>query len=204
MKISYYISKILKKIHIPAIKNSEIHSTSKIASASHVVNTKIDKYSYVGNNCTIIDTEIGSFCSVADNVVIGGASHPIEWVSTSPIFHNGNNILKQNFSTHIFQTTKKTIIENDVWIGNNSLIKSGTVIQNGAIVGMGSVVTKNIGAYEIWAGNPAKLIKKRFSKEIIDNLFKISWWEWDDTQLKKYSKYMNDPINLIKHCKMYN
>jgi acetyltransferase-like isoleucine patch superfamily enzyme len=204
MNIKYYFAKAIKFLHIPATIASKIHRTSKIASASHVVNTKIGKYSYIGNNCTIIEAEIGNFCSLADNVIIGGASHPIKWVSTSPVFHHGKNILKENFSTHIFQTTKKTIIKNDVWIGNNSLIKSGIIIQNGAVVGMGSVVTKDIGAYEIWAGNPARLIKKRFSETIIDDLVKISWWEWDDYQLKKYSKYMNNPIILVKHCKIHN
>jgi len=85
-KISYYISKLVKRIHIPAIKSSEIHTTSKVASGSHEVMKSMDKYSYIGNNCTVVDTEIESF---TDNVIIGGASHPINWVSTSPVFHHG-------------------------------------------------------------------------------------------------------------------
>jgi len=204
MGISYYFAKAIKILHLPAIKNSTIHNTSKVSSATLLVNIIMNKYSFIGSNCTVINTEIGSFCSIADNVIIGGAAHPIDWVSTSPVFHNGKNILKKNFSNHPFKTTERTSIKNDVWIGSNCLIKSGVTIENGAIIGMGSVLTKNVGAYEIWAGNPAKFIRKRFPEDIINDLIKIAWWEWDDSALKKYSKYINNPINLIKHCKIHN
>src|SRR5699024_11562036 len=124
MSIKYIISKIIKKLHFPAEKKVEMHSTARICSGSHVVNTKIGKYSYIGNFCAILNTNIGSFCSIADNVIIGGASHPLNWVSTSPVFHEGKNIMNKNFSYHKYQTSKKTIIGNDVRIGNNAIIKS--------------------------------------------------------------------------------
>ena len=63
--------------------------------------------------------------------------------------------------------------------------------------GMGSVVTKNVGPYEIWAGNPAKLIKKRFTDEDVMMLKKIEWWKWSEDKIKKYGKYFND-IKLLK------
>ncbi len=200
-KINYYISKFIKKLHIPAIKNSKIHKTSKIASASHIVDTTINKYTYVGNNCTVVDTEIGSFCSIADNVTIGGASHPVHWVSTSPVFHMGRNILKKNFSNHAFQTNSLTIIKNDIWIGSNCLIKSGITIENGAIIGMGSVLTKNVGPYEIWAGNPAKIIKKRFDDTTIENLLKIKWWGLDDNNITRISSSMHKTSKFIEQYK---
>jgi len=201
MNIKYLISKLLKKMHLPAIKNSVIHNTSKVASASHVLNTTLDKYSYIGNNCTVIETDIGSFCSIADNVILGGASHPINWVSTSPVFHHGKNIMKQNFSKHAFNTAKRTIVEHDVWIGNNCLIKSGVVIHTGAIIGMGSIVTKDIPPYEIWAGNPAKLIRKRFDLITTKHLLSMEWWNMNDSQLKNISVFMHNPHEFIKQYK---
>jgi len=192
MNIQYYFAKFIKYLHIPAIKNSTIHNTSKVASASHVVNTIMHKYSYIGNNCTVIDVQIGSYCSIADNVIIGGASHPIDWASSSPVFHYGKNILKKNFSEHIFHTTKKTIIGSDVWVGNNCLIKSGVIIDSGAIIGMGSVVTKDIGPYEIWAGNPAKKIRKRFDDKTIEILLESKWWNSSEDTLKKLATEMNN------------
>jgi acetyltransferase-like isoleucine patch superfamily enzyme len=197
MKLQYYIAKLIKFLHLPAIKNSSIHKTSRVASASHVVNTTMGKYSYIGNSCTVVDVTIGNFCSIADNVIIGGASHPMEWVSTSPVFCDGKNIMNKNFSTHNFQTTVQTNIGNDVWIGNNCLIKSGVTVDNGAVIGMGSVVTKDIGPYEVWGGTPAKIIRKRFDSDIIEKLLNSKWWNWDDKKIMQNSKHMNDIIRFF-------
>lgn len=198
MRIFYLFAKFTKKIQLPAILDSNIHKSSKVMSSSNIINVGLSKYSYIGNNCTVVNAIIGSFCSIADNCIIGGASHPIDWVSTSPVFHSGKNILKTNFSEHLYETTTQTIIGNDVWIGNNCLIKSGITINNGAIIGMGSVVTKDVGEYEIWGGNPAKYIKKRFPESISEALSNIQWWNFNDNKLKEYSFLMNTPEKLIE------
>lgn len=123
-----------------------------MCSASHVVNSSLDEYSYIGNYCTIIGASIGKFCSIADNCIIGGAQHPYEWVSTSPVFIKGKNCMNVNLGNNEFNDERKTFIGNDVWIGNNCLIKGGVMVGDGAVIGMGAVVTKDVGAYEIWAG----------------------------------------------------
>lgn len=197
IKFIYLISKLIKKFHIPSIKDSKIDKTAKICSACNIIKISIDRYSYIGNNCTVVDAEIGKFCSIADNCIIGGAGHPIDWVSTSPVFHEGKNILKKNFSEHEFNITKKTHIGNDVWIGNNVLIKSGLKIGNGSIIGMGSVVTKDIGEYEIWAGNPAKFIRMRFDIETINFLKDFKWWNLSNEQLLTHSEFFCDVKKII-------
>lgn len=199
MNLKYLFSKLIKKSQLPALKSTKIHKTSKVCSGSHIVNSEVHRYTYIGNFCTIINVEIGSFCSIADNCIIGGASHPIEWVSTSPVFHEGKNILRTNFSSHEYKTSKKTVIDNDVWIGNNCLIKSGVKIENGAVIGMGSVLTKDVGKYEIWAGNPAKLIRKRFPDEKIQCLLDSEWWEWDDHTLYNNSSLFNNVEAFLKY-----
>lgn len=87
--IKYLWSKLLKKIRGSAIVNSTVHHTSKIYSGSHIVSTTIGKYTYSGYDCEIINAKIGSFCSIAGGVKIGGAMHPTNWVSTSPLFYEG-------------------------------------------------------------------------------------------------------------------
>jgi acetyltransferase-like isoleucine patch superfamily enzyme len=201
MNLSYLISKLIKKLHIPAITNSNIDKTSRVCSGSHLVSTTIGKYSYIGNFCTVINTQIGSFCSIADNCIIGGASHPIEWVSTSPVFHEGKNIMNKNFSTHGYKTGEITEIGNDVWIGNNCLIKSGVKIGNGSVIGMGSVLTKDVGDYEIWAGNPARLIRKRFNDEKIEQLKMSKWWDWENKELYKFAVNFNNIEEFLKSIK---
>lgn len=198
MTLKYIFSKFLKKLQIPAIKDSRIDKTSRVCSGSHLVNVSMQKYSYIGNFCTVINAEIGKFCSIADNCIIGGNSHPLNWVSTSPVFHKGKNIMNKNFSEHEFVTTSRIIIGNDVWLGNNVLIKGGVTIGNGAVIGMGSVVTKSVGDYEIWAGNPAKIIRKRFDEDTIRQLLDIEWWNCQDKVIYNNAIFMNDILKFIE------
>jgi serine acetyltransferase len=76
------------------------------------------------------------------------------------------------------------IIENDVWVGATSTIMSGVKISNGAVVAGGSVVVKDVPPYAIVAGNPAKVVKYRFSEEQIEKLIKISWWDWEEQKIR--------------------
>lgn len=197
-KIGFYIAKFLKIVlNPPAIRNSKIDKTSKVCSASELSNVSIDRYSYVGNRCFISNTKIGSFCSIADRCCIGGASHPIDRVSSSPVFHEGNNVLKRNFAEFPKIKTPKTFIGNDVWIGMGCYIKAGVEIGNGAVLGMGSVLTKDIPPYEIWAGNPAKKIRDRFDKQTSEKIQHTKWWNYDDITLKNKSKFFKDAKEFL-------
>lgn len=201
MTLQYFFSKLLKKVRGVAIKNSIIDKTSKVESGSSVVNSMIGKYSFCGYDCEIVNCEIGRFCSIASNVIIGGAMHPMDWVSTSPVFYAGRDSVKKKFQTFQRPSDLRTIIKNDVWIGHNVLIKQGVTIGNGAVIGMGSVVTKNIPDYEIWGGNPAKFIKKRFSEDVINHFLAYEWWNKSDEEISEISVNFNQfevTINRLK------
>ena len=201
MDIVYYWSKIFKKIRGSSIKNSSIHKSSKIESGSNIVNVTMEKYSFCGYNCEIANTHIGSFCSIANGVIIGGGMHPIQWVSTSPVFYKGRDSVKAKFSEFEREPIKTTYIGNDVWIGQNVLIKQGVNIGHGSVIGMGSIVTKDIEPYTICAGNPARVIRKRFDDKIIKELLNTCWWNMNDNELKKCAKYIKEPENFIKCIK---
>lgn len=198
INIEYLVSKIIKKMHFRAVKNSFIDKTSSVAAGTQFINSKMDRHSFCGYDCIIINTNIGSFCSISSNCEIGGASHSIDWVSTSPVFNENKDQIKKKYSYHKYNSTKHTEIGNDVWIGSKVLIKAGVTIGIGAVVGMGSVVTKDIPPYEIWAGNPAKLIRKRFNDDIINNLLEIKWWNFDDMQMCNYAQYFNNVTKFIE------
>jgi acetyltransferase-like isoleucine patch superfamily enzyme len=198
-KISYFWSKLLKKVRGSAILHSKIHKTCKIEAGSNIVNCFIGKYTSSGYDCKFVNTDIGSFCSIASNVCIGDSMHPIDWVSTSSVFYDVNDSIKTKFSKHTFNDVKRTIVGSDVWIGQNVLIKQGVVIGTGSIVGMGSIVTKDIPPYAIFGGNPARLIRYRFPVEMIDKLLETTWWELSDDEIKSLAVNFNFPEKLIKN-----
>lgn len=123
---------------------------------------------------------IGSFCSIADNVEIFlGGNHRYDFISTYPFKAKGwggNDNVYSNGDV---------IIGSDVWIGSGAKIMSGIEIGDGAIIAAFSVVTKDIAPYSIVGGNPAKLIKKRFSDEKIKRMLEVCWWDWPDDLIKK-------------------
>lgn len=198
MNIKTLWHKIVKKCQGSAIRGCQIDRTSSVESGSNLVSVRMDRYSFCGYDCEIVNTEIGAFCSIANNVKIGGARHPIDWVSTSPVFYSGRDSVKKKFATFDRDEDKHTVIGSDVWIGANVIIIQGVNIGNGAVIGAGAVVTKNVGDYEIWAGNPAKFIRKRFSDSIIQGLLDSKWWLSSDEQLSKYANSIKDPQAFIK------
>ena len=127
--------------------------------------------------------KIGKFCSIGSGVIILlGGEHRPDWVTTYP-FSTFFGKFKDYKGT---STTKgDVIIGSDVWIGMNVLILSGVTVGDGAVIGAGSVVTKDIQPYAIVAGNPAKLIRKRFDQDTIDRLLEIKWWDWDAERINE-------------------
>ena len=198
MKIGYIVRKGIQKLFLGAtFRECNIDKTAKAGMLSNVTRVKMGKYSYIGNNTSVTDTDIGSYVSISSMCCIGGGAHPMEWVSSSPVFTKNRSILGNCFNGHEYQTHKKTVIGNDVWIGAHCCIKSGVKIGDGAVIVMGSIVTKDVGPYEIWAGNPAKLIRMRFDEETIQHLLESAWWKYPDQEIKRYLPYMNDVISFL-------
>jgi acetyltransferase-like isoleucine patch superfamily enzyme len=197
-RVLYIVAKIIKKLRGSSIKNSSIHATSKIESGSNIVSTIMLKHSFCGYNCEISNCDIGSFCSIANGVIIGGGAHPIEWVSMSPAFYEGRDSIKAKFSNHKRTDIKRTTIGHDVWIGRNALVKQGVTIGTGAVIGMGSVVTKDVDPYTIVAGNPAKTIRRRFDIEVSESLLRSAWWNLSDYELIKYGYLFTNPQEFLQ------
>jgi acetyltransferase-like isoleucine patch superfamily enzyme len=125
---------------------------------------------------------IGRFCSIAPNVKIKvDSNHRTDWISTYPFGE-----LIPGLARNPGHPAGKgdMIIGNDVWIGQDVLILPGVQIGDGAVIGAGSVVTKNVGDYEIVAGNPARHIRNRLNDKQISELKRIKWWDWPLDKIK--------------------
>lgn len=202
MTLGYLYSKFfMRVVRGKSILNSNINKKAKVYSGSLVYSSSLDRYSYIGYDCNIINCEIGSFCSIADGVIIGGARHPMEWVSTSPVFYNAKGGTGLHLGSLDIPKGKRSYIGNDVWIGQRAIIMQGIKVGNGAVIGAGAVVTKDVPPYAVVVGVPARIIRYRFDVDTISQLQESQWWSLPDGVLREYSNYINKPMDFCNILK---
>lgn len=136
---------------------------------------------YKGSESKVV---IGNYTSIAPNVrIITGGIHPVHSISQFPfrsklklpgMYHDGNPY-----------SNGDVLIGSDVWIGTNVTILSGVTIGDGAVIGAGSLITKSIPSFAIVNGIPGTVKKFRFTKEQIDSLLRIEWWNWPEERILK-------------------
>lgn len=194
MTLGYLYSKFFKRVvRGTSILNSDIAKTAKVYSGSTFYNSRLGRYSYVGYDSEVVNCDIGTFCSIANGFIAGGAKHPLEWLSTSPVFYDVGGGTNHHLGYLSMEKTARTYIGNDVWIGSRAIILQGVHIETGAVVGAGAVVTKDVPPYAVVAGCPAKIIRYRFDNDVICRLLKSEWWLLPDNQLRKLAKFINKP-----------
>ncbi len=190
------------RLHGHAIHNCKICKGADIDVICNLLDSYIGRYSYISHDSQVVNAEIGSYCSISDHVYIGGAEHPMEWVSTSPVFQNVTHSgPTKRYARHELPKLPRTYIGSDVWIGHNVTIKAGTSIGHGAVIGSGAVVTKDVPPYAIVGGVPAKVLKYRFDDETIKLLLESKWWEASDETLDEIGMLAKEPV---KFCKALN
>lgn len=139
---------------------------------------------------------IGKFCSIASGVqfIMNTANHRISSVTTYP-FHVFGGAWAEYTPPHLEQLPFKgdTVVGNDVWIGRNSIILPGVQIGDGAIIAAHSVVTKDVGPYQVVGGNPARFLKKRFDDALITLLLQVRWWDFSPEKLVEVLPLLCDP-----------
>jgi virginiamycin A acetyltransferase len=170
-----------KKIYIS--RGSYVHPNTVIGKC-----TRINRVSHIG------ECRIGSYCAIGGRLVVRSTDHFTnflnvqEWAQRNVI---GSDVPVSGKSKGSVE------IGNAVWIGDSVIVLPGVKIGDGAVIGAGSVVTKSVPAYAVAAGNPAQVIKRRFSEDIIEVLSDVKWWEWDEALMKERCEFFETDLTLI-------
>ena len=175
-------------------KDSEprIHPTAELKSCRlgrHVAigervvlrEVEVGDFSYFERHAEAIYTTIGKFCSIAANTRLNALEHPVERLTTHKISYRPNEYFRYLGVDAAFRERRRArpvSIGHDVWIGHGAVVMPGVTIANGAIIGANAVVTRDVGAFEIVAGVPARRLKLRFPAEIVARIEKLAWWDW--------------------------
>lgn len=164
-----------------------------------VQDSVLGDYAYTGPFDMIFRADIGKFCSISYGVTIGPPEHNYHRLSLHPFIHLSNyGIFNNKEVIPSDKQGKPCKIGNDVWIGCNSTILRGVTIGDGAIVAANALVNKDVPPYAIVGGVPAKIIKYRFSQEIIKRLLELKWWNWTIEEIRKHkSLFFSDAFDSI-------
>lgn len=170
------------------LKNTVIGKWTEIGPHNYWENVEFGDFSYTSGYNQIQNAKIGNFANIASGVRIGPTHHPMD----RPTLHHFTYRRKMYGFSEVddelffkWRGSQMVEIGHDVWLGHNAIIMPNVKIGNGAVVGSGAVVTKDVEPYTIVGGVPAKIIRKRFSTEIIVKLEKIQWWYWSYKIIKE-------------------
>lgn len=187
-----YLKGTLKNIFNPGVPFftaidgfSTVDKKARVGRKCKVYHSSLGAYSYIGRGTQLIYASIGKFCSISGNVLIGMGHHTLSYLSTSPIFTEKNNGIGHSWTDRESLLPYKPVtIGNDVWIGTRAMVLGGVTIGDGAVIGAGAIVTKDVPPFAIVAGVPARIVRYRFSEEIIARLEDMQWWNLSDEVLK--------------------
>jgi acetyltransferase-like isoleucine patch superfamily enzyme len=182
------------------IVSSSFMGGNSIASNSLISECEFGEYSYSSSNVFMCRAKIGKFTCIGPNVTIGLARHPLgKFASIHPMFYSASVDLGASFiDINKFEEKSEEVhIGNDVWIGEGVTIPGGVIIGDGSVIAAGAVVVKNVEAYTIVGGIPARRIKYRYNEETRLALIQMAWWDQSQNWLKQHSDYFEDVEKLI-------
>ncbi len=187
----------MKYIH-GMLFNNRIGRSVRFHGLTKIYDSSVGDYSYLGGGGTVVLTTIGKFCSIGPHFISGWGRHPLDGISTHPMFYstarqNGISLADSDrFEEHLPIT-----IGNDVFIGANVIVLDGVTIGDGAVVGAGAVVAADVPSYAVVGGVPAKVIRYRFDDEVIRGLLEVKWWDFPEERLQDIADHFYDPGWLI-------
>ena len=175
----------------PTVPSAKLEETKlgaycEVGARTILLDVVMGDYSYVVNDAQMTYTTIGRFCSIAAMTRINPGNHPMDRATQAHFTYRASAYFPDEpDETEFFEWRKdsRVHIGHDVWIGHGAIVLPGRSIGTGAVVAAGAIVTKDVPAYTVVAGNPARRIKRRFSQDVADRLVRLSWWNWSHEAL---------------------
>jgi phosphonate metabolism protein (transferase hexapeptide repeat family) len=169
------------------LHDSKLGAYCEVGARTILHEVTMDDYSYVVNDAQITYTSIGKFCSIAAMTRINPGNHPMHRASQAHFTYRASAYFSgESDEAEFFEWRRahRVHIGHDVWIGHGAIVLPGRNIGTGAVIAAGAVVTKDVPDYAIVAGNPARIIRPRFSDDIGQRLLALAWWNWDHDALR--------------------
>jgi len=187
------------------VRSSKFGKWTYVDERARVTESFMDDYSYILRDSEMIYTQVGKFCSIAPLARINATNHPMWRPSINNFTYRSQQYDLVDNDQDFFNWRRSQPVEigHDVWVGQGVIILPGIKIGTGSILAASAVVTQDVPPYTIVGGIPAKIIGRRFPKEIEEALLRIEWWNWDhDTIKERMSDFRGEDINEL--CKKYD
>ena len=184
---------------------SSFTKKSALRYGAKLFNVQMDDYSSVGIDSKIANAIIGKYAVIAREVYVSVGAHPTNYLTAHSIFYKNQpwGFHPEWFKEIDYNEAPTCHIGNDVWIGTRAIVMDGVNIGDGAIVASGAVVTKDVPPYAVVGGVPAKVIKYRYPKEMINRLLEIQWWNLPDEEITKVIDIFHTPNPTIEDLNKY-
>ncbi len=169
-----------------SVRDSVFGKYCEVGARTKVAESRFGDFSYVVNDSEIIYTDVGKFCSIAAHTRINPGNHPVDRVAMNHFTYRSSAYGLGDDDPALFDWRRQSrcTLGHDVWIGHGVVVLPGVSLGNGAVAGAGAIVTKDVPAFAIVVGNPARLLRYRFAPDVMEVLERIGWWDWPHDQLR--------------------
>src|ERR1700686_1870992 len=169
----------------------------RVGQNTMIYGSKIGCYSYIGANSVVQAATVGRFCSSAWGITLGASAHPLDRATTHTFpwrSRDGGFVDDRELSVETLR------MGHDVWIGCNAVVLSGVTIGNSAVIAAGSIVTRDVPAYTVVMGVPARAVRLRYDEALVTRLSALSWWYWPTEVLRKHVSLFQAPLteNIVE------